>query len=586
MRLWFGGFLLTIFLCLGLLQSQSLQKLDYIFFDSHSAILRSLNPRPAIHDVVVVGIDEASIRAFDEPLILWHQHIADFLNIALEAKVAGIGVDIVLPERSMNRYLPGQDELLIKAMLNARLSVPFEIAITYNEVGAPNPIFPAYMAAVGRAGVGLAIFPKDRDQVVRRFDERLATDGSEISTFAGNLARLLGSTPVAGYIDYTLGSRFNYIPLHELLQQAQPGQQASLKNSLKDKVVLLGVVIAGVDRVAQSVALAAGDEDKLGPGVMVQAQALRSMLNGGLPQPVALPIIVLLIIVSSLFWFIPLRPSTSALTLLVLLAILQGVALLIQVNGNILTLAAIQSSLTLAILGRQGVEKHLRRSERLRLKLAFSGYVSPAIMREIERGTLTPSSKGTLAEVCVMFADIRDYTSISEHMKPEEVITFLNRYYEGVVRAIHDEGGSVISFMGDGIMAVFGAPNLLKNPCLAGLNASKAMLAFVTQLNSLSEASNSPHLKIGIGLHVGMAVMGHIGTAVRHDYSAIGDVTNTASRIEGLTKALGFSIVCSRAVFEAIGQPAECKPLGEKAIKGRSAIEVFGINVTNQKEIL
>jgi adenylate cyclase len=314
--------------------------------------------------------------------------------------------------------------------------------------------------------------------------------------------------------------------------------------------------------------------------VLIQAQALRTILNGGLLKLVELPIMMLLIVVVSLFWFVSIRTVPAGIILLVLIAGFFGAALLVQVNGSIFPLAAIVSSLTISIAGRQGVETYLRLSERRRLKLAFSGYVSPAIMREIVAGALTPSTKGVRVEVCVLFADIRDYTSISEHMTPEDVISFLNRYYEGVVKAIHAEGGSVTTFMGDGVMAVFGAPNSLRNPCLAALNASQAMLKAVVQLNVSPEASGSPPLKIGIGLHVGMAVMGHVGASDRHDYSAIGDVTNTASRIEGLTKAAGFSIVCSRAVFEAVGCPADFKPLGEKAVKGRSAIEVFGVNAS------
>jgi adenylate cyclase len=305
---------------------------------------------------------------------------------------------------------------------------------------------------------------------------------------------------------------------------------------------------------------------------------LRTILNGGLLKPVGLPIIILLIVVSSLFWLIPLRPIIAGGIWLVLVVGIFCAALLIQIDGSIFPFAAFIGSLTISIAGRQGVETALRLSERRRLKLAFSGYVSPAVMREIVAGALTPSTKGARVEICVLFADIRDYTSISEHMTPEDVIFFLNRYYERVVKAIHAEGGSVTSFMGDGIMAVFGAPNPLENPCRAALNASRAMLDAVGQLNAAPEADGSPPLKIGIGLHVGMAVMGHVGAMDRHDYTAIGDVTNTASRIEGLTKAAGFPIVCSKAVFEALGCPEDFNALGEKAVKGRSAIEVYGVN--------
>lgn len=578
--MWPAGFLFTVVLCLGLHLSQCLQRLDNTFFDLQASILRAIYPRMVSHEVVIVGIDEASTRAFEEPLILWHRHIADFLRAALDAEASAIGLDVVLPDRSMNRFLPGHDEMLMGAILNVRRAVPLEIAITFDELGSPRPVYPAFMAAAGEAGVGMAIFPRDRDQVIRRFDERLASDGTEVPTFTGNFARLLGVEPGSGYIDYSIGSRFAYLPLHEVLNHAQSGNPAILRNAMKDKIVLLGAVIAGVDRIAQPVALAAWEDDRLGAGVLLQAQALRTMLNGGLLQPVALSKMVLLIVVASLFWFIPFHPVSAGTIFLVLIVGLFGAALLIQVNGSIFPLAAIVGSLTISIAGRQGMETYLRLSERRRLKLAFSGYVSPAVMREIVAGALTPSTKGIRVEVCVLFADIRDYTSISEHMIPEDVISFLNRYYEGVVKAIHAEGGSVTTFMGDGIMAVFGAPNSLENPCLAALNAAKAMLKAVDQLNTSPEASGLPTIKIGIGLHVGMAVMGHVGASDRHDYSAIGDVTNTASRIEGLTKAAGFPIVCSRTVYEALGCPADFQALGEKAIKGRSAIEVFGVNTS------
>ena len=580
---WHAGFMFTAVFCLGLHLNHGLQRLDNTFFDLQASVLRAVYPRTVNHDVVIVGIDEASTRFFEEPIILWHQHIADFLHATLDAEVSAIGLDVVMPDRSMNRFLPGYDEILMGAMLNARRTVPFEIAITFDEVGAPRPIYPAFMAAAGETGVGMAIFPRDPDQVVRRFDERLATDGTEVPTFSGNLARLLGASPGSGYIDYSIGSRFTYLPLYEVLKQAQAGNPEILSGIIKNKVVLLGAVIAGVDRVAQPVALAAWEDDRLGAGVLIQAQALRTILNGGLLKVVWFPVMVLLIVVASMFWFIPLRPAMAGGIWLALIAGFFGAALLIQVNGSIFPIASIAGSLTMSIAGRQSVETYLRLSERRRLKLAFSGYVSPAVMREIVAGALTPSTKGARVEVCVLFADIRDYTSISEHMAPEDVIFFLNRYFEKVVKAIHAEGGSVTSFMGDGIMVVFGAPNPLGNPCLAALNASKAMLKAVEQLNASPETSGSPPIKIGIGLHVGMAVMGHVGASDRHDYSAIGDVTNTASRIEGLTKAAGFPIVCSRAVFEAVGCPADFQALGEKAIKGRSAIEVFGVNASEIK---
>ena len=567
-------------LCLGLYLNNNLQKLDNSLFDFQATVLREIYPRSVNHDVVVIGIDEESTRTFSEPLILWHQHFANLLNAVLSADVSAIGLDVVLPDRSMNRFLSGQDELLMGAILNARHNVPCEIAITLDEVGAARPIYPAFITAAGKDGTGMAIFPKDQDSVIRRFDERLATDGTEIQTFAGNLARKLGANPGNGFIDYSIGSKFSYLPLQEILKQYEAGNSALLKEELYGKVVLLGAVIASVDRIAQPVDLAAWESDRITPGVLVQAQALRTILNGGLLQPVVTFKIVILIIVSSLFWLIPLRAIPAGLILFLSIAMLFGTALLYQVNGNVFQPAAIAVCLAFSILGRQSVETYHRLSERKRLKLAFSGYVSPAIMHEIVTGALTASSNGTRAEVCVLFADIRGYTTISEHMTPEQVITFLNQYYEGIVLAIHEQGGSVISFMGDGIMAVFGAPKILDNSCIAAVKASRGMLKYVEYLNSVRAADGLKEISIGIGLNFGTAVMGHVGTTDRHEYSAIGDVTNTASRIEGLTKTAGYPIVCSRAVYEAAGCPPDFKSLGVQEIRGRGSIELFGVNAS------
>ena len=580
LRIWIVGFLVSISLLAGLQLAHKLLWMEYFLFDFQAFVLRDFHPRTVARDVVIVGIDEASTRAFEEPLILWHKHFAEFLNATVNARAAAVGLDVVLPDRSMNRFIPGQDEMLMGALLKARRSIPTEVAITFDEVGAPKSIYPGFMAAVGNQGMGMAIFPRDHDNVIRRFDERLATDGSELPTFTGNLARLLGATPGSGYIDFSIGGKFIYLPLHEVIKQAATGNLLELQNAMRGKIVLLGAVIAGVDQVAQPVSLTSWADDKLSPGVVMHAQALRTILNGGLLQPVSLPKTILLIIAASLFWFVPLRAIPAGIILPGLMAGFLGAALFFQIKGSIFPLAAVFCSLTLSIAGRQSVETYLRLSERSRLKLAFSGYVSPAIMQEIVSGSLTPSSNGTLAEVCVLFADMRDYTSISQHMTPEQVIAFLNLYYEGVVKTIHEHGGSVISFMGDGIMAVFGAPKVLDNSCVAGINASRGMLKYVDYLNSMRQDSELRTIKIGIGLNFGRAVMGHVGTRDRHEYSAIGDVTNTASRIEGLTKTAGYPIVCSRAVYEAAGSPADFHSLGFREIRGRGAIELFGVDAS------
>jgi adenylate cyclase len=178
--------------------------------------------------------------------------------------------------------------------------------------------------------------------------------------------------------------------------------------------------------------------------------------------------------------------------------------------------------------------------------------------------------------VCVLFADIRGFTTLSESLPPEDVITLLNRYFDRVVDQIHHQDGAVVCFMGDGIMAIFGAPKRLPNPCEAALAAAKGMQGEVVKLNEILVREGSAPIQIGVGLHAGDAVIGQVGSSGRHDYTAIGDVTNVASRLEGLTKDVGFQIVCSKDVFEGLASNSDLTSVGPQAIKGHTPVHAYG----------
>jgi class 3 adenylate cyclase len=241
-------------------------------------------------------------------------------------------------------------------------------------------------------------------------------------------------------------------------------------------------------------------------------------------------------------------------------------------------LPAVAPALTavLALGGRNGYDTLLKLRERRRLRASFGGYVSPSVMEEILAGRIRPELGGVNQYVCVLFSDIRGYTTRSEGMTPEQVIRFLNRYFERTVALIHGRGGVVVSFMGDGVMAVFGAPKPLDNPCRDAFEAARSMLAYVAELNGEFRAEGVLPIEIGIGLHAGEAVVGHVGSSARHDYTAIGDVTNVASRLESLTKEAGYRVVASSVVAERLGAQEGLDFLGPMAIKGHSPVEVHG----------
>jgi class 3 adenylate cyclase len=223
----------------------------------------------------------------------------------------------------------------------------------------------------------------------------------------------------------------------------------------------------------------------------------------------------------------------------------------------------------------------LQSAERQQLKDAFRGYVSPAIMQEILAGRLGGGLGGARHALCVLFADIRGFTARSESLAPEAVIELLNRYFAEVTAAIHEHGGTIDKFLGDGVMAFFGAPQPLDNPGAAANAAAREMLARLERLNSELAAEGHEPIRIGVGLHAGEAVVGHIGSAARHEYTAIGDTVNVASRLEGLTKDVGFPLVASRAVVDALQDRSGWESLGARQLKGHTPVEVYGWRPTN-----
>jgi len=161
----------------------------------------------------------------------------------------------------------------------------------------------------------------------------------------------------------------------------------------------------------------------------------------------------------------------------------------------------------LAFTGRVGRDGLVQIRERRQLRRAFGASVSPQIMEEILSGRFPVGLGGTRRRICVLFAGIRSFTTRSESMPPEAAIELLNRYLEEMATAIHAEGGTIDKFIGDGIMAFFGAPKPSAHPSQQGFHAARAMLARLGQLNQVLGTEGIEPVRIGIGLHVGEAVV-------------------------------------------------------------------------------
>jgi adenylate cyclase len=208
--------------------------------------------------------------------------------------------------------------------------------------------------------------------------------------------------------------------------------------------------------------------------------------------------------------------------------------------------------------------------ERTRILGVFGQHVSPAVVeRLVAHGQAEVKSEQR--NVCVMFLDIRDFTAFSEQKSAADVVDYLNVVFDATIDAVVKHNGIVNKFLGDGFMAVFGAPVDDGN---ASRSAILAAMDIVACVEALVARGAIPPTTVGLGLHTGVAVVGNIGSSARKEYTVIGDVVNLASRIESMNKELGSRVLVSDATYQA-AEPNELPALAgakvheEVAIRGR-----------------
>ena len=213
------------------------------------------------------------------------------------------------------------------------------------------------------------------------------------------------------------------------------------------------------------------------------------------------------------------------------------------------------------------------------LQVAFHRFAPQDVVEDIiHRGI---STRGERRDVTVLFADLVGFTSLSESLEPEAVVQVLNGYFQEMTRAISAHNGHVGKFIGDGILATFGAPE--PNPWQAqdAVRAALAMRGALTAYNDRLREQGRPELVIGIGIHSGQVVAGLLGSSELMEYTVIGDVVNTASRIEGLTRRLGEPILVSEHVQKQLDERFRLREMPATEVKGKSkplvtwAVEAF-----------
>ncbi|WP_148360674.1 adenylate/guanylate cyclase domain-containing protein, partial [Acidisphaera rubrifaciens] len=205
-------------------------------------------------------------------------------------------------------------------------------------------------------------------------------------------------------------------------------------------------------------------------------------------------------------------------------------------------------------------QRHIRR--------VFGLYLAPSVIERLIATGRMPELGGERRDMTFFFSDIAGFTTFAEGADPATLAPILNAYFDGVCDVILRHGGLVVDFAGDGLHALFGAPVEQPDHARRGIDAARAVAAFVEAFRARQAADGVPFGHTRIGLHSGPALVGNLGATRRLKYTALGDAVNTAARLEGLNKYFGTRCCVSAATVDAAGE-RDVRPIGDIVLKGR-----------------
>ena len=333
----------------------------------------------------------------------------------------------------------------------------------------------------------------------------------------------------------------------------------------KDKIVVLGATSTAIKDIKTT---------PMGfdyPGVYIQATAIDNLINSNFMRKLSWIqecLILFLSILIGVLAIIFLPPLYSSISL-TFLAVGYFYACLFWMYPNGFALDAVTPIVFLActMLIGYGYEYFLEYTQKNKTRTLMEKYVSKEIMTEILKDTENVDFKGKREDISILFADIRNFTHISETIPPEEVTKLLNEYFNELIPVIFKHKGTVNKFIGDAVMVIFGAPIADANHAE---NAVKCALDMINTVNSLSLqwllTENKPSINIGIGISSGEAFVGNVGAVERFEYTAIGNTVNVANRLESFNKLYKTSILISEDTYERVKDRVKVKEIDSVSV--------------------
>jgi adenylate cyclase len=573
---------LGIGLLMGLLGALNLfAGWERIAFDARSAFVIRWGTERAAVPITVVAIDDATL----EQVGRWpwpRAQLADLFEQIKQQSPAALCVDIILAEPSpddakLSAALTGVNTVLPVYSKESTVVRPLARLLDNTHLGHievyidPDSVVrsvPSNRAGYLPLGVYAARLYKSIHQPLDQSVEgNIETSPSSIGGRYWLDLRLR-----SGAVVRTWSELVDTVSAADLLAGCTPAQL------ITDRLVIIGVTAAGTVGVDQHVTpLRAWGAI---PGVYLHAALAASELLGRhMVRLNAWSTLVITLLAGLLGGLMArasrYRTAQLALTILIYLIIAQlthsYLSLWIPVASPLLTVTA--------LVGWADVEQRLvKERERRQLRRLFARYVPDEVMPEILRHSSELGLAGVQRDVVVMFADMRGFTTLAEQLQPEQVLQIVNLYLEALAGAVRQYGGMVDKYLGDGLMALFGAPVPHTDAVQAAVYCAIEMHARVEKLMHTPGLPQLP--RIGIGIHVGEAILGTIGGKERMEYTVMGDVVNVAARLEELARA-GTILLSDECVVQLHDERLLelCKPLGEQSVRGKQrSLQVYEIS--------